>query len=71
MDRTDKLLHFTISALIYITIFKLTNSMGWGIALTLLVGIGKELYDSTGKGNAEYGDFIANVAGIVVGIIIM
>ena len=63
----DKILHFSISLC-------LTVSLGWivgilaGAAITLVIGIGKEMYDKKTPGNHFcFGDLAADLAGIVLG----
>lgn len=65
----DKLKHALVSAAIA-AILSLFLSW-WGAALiTLAIGIGKEVYDKvSGKGCAEWLDLLADVVGIIIGIL--
>ena len=66
----DKILHFLTSYFIYTTLYSLT-SLPLALCVTLIIGIGKELYDSLGYGDCDWQDMVANVAGIIAGIIIL
>lgn len=64
--RLDKALHFitsyslTLSTALYLPLWV-------AVAATLIVGVGKEVFDKvSGKGSAEFGDLLADVAGILV-----
>ena len=65
----DKLKHALVSAAIA-AILSLFLSW-WGAALiTLAIGIGKEVYDKvSGKGCAEWLDLLADVVGIIIGVL--
>ena len=67
----DKLLHFLTSYFIYTATQSITHSLPLALCVTLVIGIGKELYDSLGYGDCDWKDMVANVAGIVVGIMII
>ena len=63
----DKLLHFTVSAIISAALHIIFPSL-LAIAITLTLGVGKEAYDKvSGKGNAEWKDLIADLLGALVG----
>lgn len=67
---TDKVLHLTVSA----TIAHLPIVVGcaWWLAaaITLSIGIGKEIYDKiSGKGTPEWQDLVADIIGTVIGIL--
>ena len=69
MITEDKLKHIVVSAIIAVA---LNLFLPWWVAglLTLCVGIGKEIYDKvTGKGYSEWKDLLANVAGIIIGVL--
>ena len=69
MITEDKLKHIVVSAIIAVA---LNLFLPWWVAglLTLCVGIGKEIYDKvTGKGYSEWKDLLANVVGILIGIL--
>lgn len=64
----DKILHFSISLC-------LTVTLGWivgipaGAAITLVIGIGKEVYDKKTPANHFcFGDLAADLAGITLGV---
>ena len=61
---TDKILHLlagsTIAALVY------PFGILWAIAAVSIAAVGKEIYDSTGRGNVELMDAVATLAGGVV-----
>lgn len=65
----DKLKHALVSAAIA-AILSLFLSW-WGAALiTLAIGIGKEIYDKvSGKGCAEWLDLLADIVGIIIGVL--
>lgn len=65
----DKLKHIVVSAIIAVA---LNLFLPWWVAglLTLCVGIGKEVYDKvTGKGNPEWKDLVADLVGILIGVL--
>lgn len=65
----DKYKHIVVSAIITVI---LDLILPWWVAalITLTIGIGKEVYDKvSGKGNAEWMDLLANVVGILIGIL--
>ena len=65
----DKYMHIVVSAIIAVS---LNIILPWWIAalFTLLIGIGKELYDKySGKGCAEYKDLLCDLFGILIGIL--
>lgn len=65
---SDGMMHVILSAIICTV---LTLIMPWWVAsvLTIGLGIGKEVYDSTGKGCAEWKDIICDLVGILIGIL--
>ena len=65
----DKLKHIVVSAIIAVA---LNLFLLWWVAaiLTLCVGIGKEVYDKvTGKGHPEWKDLVADIVGIIIGVL--
>lgn len=65
----DKYKHIVVSAIITVV---LNLILPWWVAalITLTIGIGKEVYDKvSGKGCAEWMDLLANVVGILIGIL--
>lgn len=66
---SDKLLHVVASAVIMVVLGLALPT--WVAALaTLLVGIGKEVYDKvTGKGCCEWMDLVCDCIGILIGVL--
>lgn len=65
----DKLRHIVVSAIIAVA---LNLFLPWWAAglITLAVGVGKEIYDKvTGKGHSEWKDLVADVVGILIGVL--
>lgn len=69
MITIDKYKHFALSAIIAVV---LNLFMPWWAAgvITLAIGVGKEVYDKvSGKGCAEWEDLVADVVGVVIGLL--
>jgi putative lipoprotein len=65
----DKYKHIVVSAIIAVV---LNLILPWWVAglVTLSIGVGKEVYDKvSGKGCAEWKDLLADVIGILIGIL--
>ncbi len=65
----DKLKHIVVSAIIAVA---LNLILPWWVAaiLTLAIGVGKEVYDKvTGKGHPEWKDLVADLVGIIIGVL--
>jgi putative lipoprotein len=65
----DKYKHIVVSAIITVV---LNLILPWWVAglVTLSIGVGKEVYDKvSGKGCAEWKDLLADVIGILIGIL--
>ena len=65
----DKLKHVIVSAIICVV---LNLVLPWWVAaiLTLAIGVGKEVYDKvSGKGHPEWKDLVADLIGILIGIL--
>lgn len=65
----DKLKHIVVSAIIAVA---LKLFLPWWVAglITLGVGIGKEVYDKVSKkGCAEWKDLLADLVGILIGVL--
>lgn len=61
--RTDYLLHFLVSAVIMAAL-SYFFSAPWAFCITLLIGIGKEVYDKVSKkGTAELADLFFDFLG--------
>lgn len=64
----DKLKHIVVSAIVAVV---LNLILPWWVAglLTLAIGVGKEVYDKlSGKGHPEWEDLLADLVGILIGI---
>lgn len=65
----DKLKHIVVSAIICVA---LNLFSPWLVAagITFAIGVGKEVYDMvSGKGCSEWEDFLADVVGIIIGVL--
>lgn len=65
----DKLKHIVVSAIICVA---LNLFLPWWVAglITLAIGVGKEVYDKvTGKGHPEWEDLVADLVGILIGVL--
>lgn len=65
----DKLKHIVVSAIIAVA---LNLFLPWWVAalITLAIGVGKEVYDKvSGKGCSEWEDLLADVIGILIGVL--
>lgn len=65
----DKLKHIVASSIIMIA---LNLILSWWVAglITLAIGVGKEVYDKvTGKGHPEWEDLLADIVGILIGVL--
>jgi hypothetical protein len=67
----DKVQHFCVSLLLMLVLGQLM-AMGYAVALTLLVGAAKEVYDARhpDKHTADWLDMLAGMAGVGVGLAI-
>jgi len=65
----DKYKHIVVSAVIAVV---LNLFLPWWAAagITFAIGVGKEVYDKvSGKGHSEWKDLLADVVGILIGIL--
>ena len=65
----DKLKHIVVSAIIAVA---LNLFLPWWVAalITLTIGVGKDIYDKvSGKGYAEWEDLLADIVGIIIGVL--
>lgn len=65
----DKYKHIVVSAIIAVA---LNLFLPWWVAalITLAIGVGKEVYDKvSGKGCAEWKDLLADLVGILIGVL--
>lgn len=67
--REDKLKHIVVSAIICVAL-NLFLPRWVAAILTLAIGVGKEVYDKvTGKGHPEWKDLLADLIGILIGVL--
>lgn len=67
--QVDKLKHIVVSAIIMV-IFNLFLPTYMAAIITFAIGIGKEVYDkTTNKGCPEWKDLLADIIGIIIGIL--
>lgn len=65
----DKYKHIVVSAIMAVA---LNLFLPWWVAalITLVIGIGKEVYDKVSKkGCAEWKDLLADLVGILIGVL--
>ena len=62
--RVDGLLHIMASAIILLSLHPFIGYL-WSLAITIVAGITKELYDRFTDGAAEWHDLICDAIGIV------
>lgn len=65
----DKLKHTVVSAIMAVA---LNLFIPWWVAagITFAIGVGKEVYDKvTGKGHPEWKDLLADLVGILIGVL--
>ena len=65
----DKLKHIVVSGIIAVA---LNLFLPWWVAalITLTIGVSKEIYDKvSGKGYAEWEDLLADIVGIIIGVL--
>ena len=67
----DKIKHFIAGAIASIVVYVATFNVTIAVSFSVLLGIGKEVYDSQGHGTVEVLDAVATVAGGVVGAILV
>lgn len=64
----DGLKHIVLSAVLTVG-FNLFLPWYFATILVLIIGIAKEIYDSTGKGCCELKDIVCDLIGIIIGIL--
>lgn len=77
--RVDGLLHIETSFVLFFFFAKLSSliipswdKVAMGVILSLLVGVGKEIYDRrTGKGTAEKHDLICDIFGVFIAVLLV
>lgn len=57
----DKILHLSVGLFVATTAYFLTENLWVVWVVTVIVGAGKEVYDSTGRGHVELRDFLATI----------
>lgn len=65
----DKILHFIVCFCICLILFPLIG--WWSIGTAIITGIGKEVYDYKDYGNFSWEDIVADVLGVVCGIVVI
>jgi len=72
MKNNDKIQHFVVSIAIVFILNYLLHSINMACALTLLIGIAKEVYDKvSGKGTADIYDIFSDVLGVLLAYFII
>ena len=75
----DKWMHAVVSMLITVFLYKLFALTGMPLMMTLIVssvltagiGVTKEVWDKKNNGSPEIRDVVADIIGVVVGILLM
>ena len=75
----DKWMHAVVSMLITVLLYKLFALTGMPLTMTLIVssvlaagiGIAKEVWDKKNNGSPEARDIVADLIGVVVGILLV
>jgi len=67
----DKLLHFVAGSICATYVYLITLNLTLAIGASVILGAGKEIYDSRGHGTVEVLDAVATVAGGIVGVILI
>ena len=62
----DKYQHAVVSALIC-AVLKCVLGLPLAVILTLIVGVGKEIWDKKSYGKADFRDILADVVGTIIG----
>lgn len=66
----DGIMHFLVSAIITLELRRFNIPRLFAALITLLIGVGKEIYDKvTKKGTASWKDIICDIAGVLFGLI--
>ena len=68
--RVDGLLHIMASAIILLSLHPFIGYL-WSLAITIVAGITKELYDRFSDGAAEWHDLICDAIGIVYASVVI
>lgn len=68
----DKLIHFCVSALMFVVLYQLTGVVGASAMFVFMCGFVKEGLDATEEGNFfSWADLIADVLGISFAYVVM
>lgn len=67
----DKRLHLLGGAATGSTVYKLTGDTDKALTAVILVGVGKELYDATGRGTVEVEDAVATIVGGILTVMFL
>jgi hypothetical protein len=75
----DKWMHAVVSVLITVFLYKLFALTGMPLTMTLIIssvltagiGIAKEVWDKKNNGSPEARDVVADIIGVVVGILLV
>ena len=67
----DKLLHFVAGLICATFVYLITLNLTLAIGASVILGAGKEVYDSRGHGTVEVLDAVATALGGVVGAVLM
>lgn len=75
----DKWMHAVVSVLITVFLYKLFALTGMPLTMTLIIssvltagiGIAKEVWDKKNNGSPEARDIVADIIGVVVGILLV
>ncbi len=66
----DKMLHFVVGGVIAIVVITFTGIPFWGVLASLIAGISKEVWDSTGRGTPDVYDIVATlIGGIAIALV--
>lgn len=75
----DKWMHAVVSVLITVFLYKLFALTGMPLTMTLIIssvltagiGIAKEVWDKKNNGSPEARDIVADIIGVVVGVLLV
>lgn len=67
----DKLLHLVAGSIASALAYLIFQNLTLAIGVSVVFGVGKEVYDSRGHGTVEVLDAVATVFGGVVGVILI
>ena len=70
MDNTDKVKHFVISYTIMLTLI-LFIDVDKALAITMFIGLAKEVYDQKSYGGFSWPDLLADFIGAIAAMVIV